>query len=150
MFRLELPEGGGLPTAEVLSVERLSKPAGVPAFGTSSEGHRIRRLRRLSGVPVAAEEIWLDGDRAGIVAAGDLSESLYLHYRTRLGFWIARAEDRVTVAPAPDWAPAVFAPRAGTPVGYIERVSWDQLGQPCEYSRTWFDPARAVYVQRLK
>lgn len=149
MFRLELAQGGGLPTADVLSVDRLPKPESPP-FGPSAEGHRIRRLRRLSGVAMAVEEIWLDGDRAARIEAADLSDSLYLHYRTRLGFWIARAEDSVTVAPAPDWSPAAFGPGPGTVCGFIERISWAQDGAPCEYSRTWFDPVRARYVQRLK
>ncbi|MDH3264449.1 MAG: GntR family transcriptional regulator [Paracoccaceae bacterium] len=150
MFRLELRQGGGLPTAEVLSVERLPKPAGAPVFGTSAEGHRIRRLRRLSGLAVAVEEIWLDAARAERIAREDLSESLYHFYRTRLGFWIARAEDSVTVAPAPDWSPDAFGPRPGQVCGLVERVAWAQDGGLCEYSRTWFDPGRARYVQRLR
>ncbi|MBT8418949.1 MAG: GntR family transcriptional regulator, partial [Silicimonas sp.] len=32
-FRLELLEGGGLPTAKVLTAERLKKPADLPTFG---------------------------------------------------------------------------------------------------------------------
>jgi GntR family transcriptional regulator len=150
MFRLELRQGGGLPTAEVLSVARLPKPDGAPGFGPSAEAHRVRRLRRLSGLAVAVEEIWLDGARAGRVLATELSDSLYHVYRTRLGFWITRAEDSVTVAPAPDWAPAAFGPRPGTVCGFVERLAWDQDGAPCEYSRTWFDPERARYVQRLR
>ena len=50
-FRLERLEGGGLPTAQVLDVERRKKPADLPAFGASDEAHRIRRLRLLSGEP---------------------------------------------------------------------------------------------------
>ena len=50
-FRLELVDGGGLPTADILSVDRMKKPDDLPNFGRSDEGHRIRRLRRLSGVP---------------------------------------------------------------------------------------------------
>ena len=64
MFRLELIEGGGLPTARVLSVARMAKPADLPSFGSSGEAHRIRRLRLLGGKPAALEEIWLDGSRA--------------------------------------------------------------------------------------
>jgi GntR family transcriptional regulator len=150
MFRLELRQGGGLPTAEVLSVARLAKPADAPPFGPAPEAHRIRRLRRLSGVPVAAEEIWLDAGRASVVRPEDLSESLYHFYRTRLGFWIARAEDSVTIAPAPDWAPPSFGPRRGEICGFVERVAEAQDGGRCEYSRTWFDAAKARYVQRLR
>ncbi len=59
-FRLELIEGGGLPTAEVLSVDAMDKPGDLPDFGQSGQAHRIRRLRRLNGIPAALEEIWLD------------------------------------------------------------------------------------------
>jgi GntR family transcriptional regulator len=134
----------------VLIKLRRRRAAAQPVEIREQVRHRIRRLRRLSGVPVAAEEIWLDGARADRIAAADLSDSLYLHYRTRLGFWIVRAEDSVTLAPAPDWAPAAFAPPPGAPCGFIERISWAQDGAPCEYSRTWYDPDRARYVQRLR
>lgn len=150
MFRLELTQGGGLPTAEVLSVDRLPKPEGAPPFGPSPEAHRIRRLRRLSGQPVAVEEIWLDGDRAAAIRREDLSESLYLFYRMRLGFWIARAEDSVTVAGAPDWSPPAFGRRPGEICGHIARVAAAQDGTPCEFSRSWFDAGVARYVQRLR
>ena len=69
MFRLELIKGGGLPTAEVLSVTRQAKPDYLPPFGQGSEGHRIRRLRRLSGQLAAVEEIWLDGSYVQHVTA---------------------------------------------------------------------------------
>jgi GntR family transcriptional regulator len=149
-FRLEKIDGGGLPTAEILSVERLSKPEDLPEFGGARQAHRIRRLRRLDGEPAAVEEIWLDGSRAERLAREDLSESLYLHYRLALGFSIVRAEDRIAVAPAPDWAPVEFAPRPGTVVGFIERIAWAGDGESAEYSRTWFDPGAARYVTRFR
>lgn len=149
-FRLEKIGGGGLPTAEILSVERLPKPPDLPEFGSTPEAHRIRRLRRLDGQPAAVEEIWLDGSRAERLAREDLSESLYLHYRLVLGFSIARAEDHVAVAATPDWTPAVFAPRLGTVVGFIERSAWAGDGESVEYSRTWFDPGVARYVTRFR
>ncbi len=150
LFRLELAEGGGLPTAEVWSVDRLEKPLDAPAFGPSAEAHRIRRLRRLGGAPTALEEIWLDGDRVARLTPEDLSESLYLHYRRALGFWIARVEDRVSIAPAPRWAKPPFGLAPGATAGYVERLARDQDGKPVEFSRTWFDPGVARYVARLK
>ncbi|WP_054302060.1 GntR family transcriptional regulator [Gemmobacter sp. LW-1] len=150
MFRLERVEGGGLPTAEVLSVDRLAKSPDLPAFGTSAEGHRIRRLRFLSGQVAAVEEIWLDGDIVPQIGADDLSESLYLFYRHRLGLWIARAEDRIGLGPCPDWAPARFTHRPGAPLPLITRISWSQEGQSAEASFTWYDPDTVRYVARLK
>jgi GntR family transcriptional regulator len=149
MFRLELLTGGGLPRADILTVDRMAKPDDLPPFGTSAEGTRIRRLRYLNDVMIAVEEIWLDGD-AGTVRRDLLSDSLYRYYQKQLGFWIVRAEDRVTIGKVPDWAPAIFQKVPGTVTGYIERFSWADRPKPVEFSRTWFDTDRAHYVQRLK
>ena len=149
MFRLELLNGGGLPRAQVLSVDLLNKPDDLPAFGTAEQGTRIRRLRSLNDTIMGVEEIWLDAD-AGLVRQATMSESLYATYRQNLGLWIQRAEDRVSLGAVPDWAPDTFTQCCGTTVGYIERFSWSDASVPIEFSRTWFDPARAVYVQRLK
>ncbi len=149
MFRLELPEGGGLPRAHVLSVDFLEKPADLPRFGQGGRGSRVRRLRFLNDTIIAVEEIWLD-ESAGRIDARLLSDSLYRHYQQHLGFWIQRAEDRVSVGPVPSWAPDGFSRKPGETVGYIERLSWAEGPSPVEFSRTWFDPDRAHYVQRLK
>lgn len=149
MFRLELLSGGGLPRADILDVTRIAKPDDLPAFGTSAEGTRIRRLRYLNDVMIAVEEIWLDGD-AGTVRRDLLSDSLYRYYQKQLGFWIVRAEDRVTIGEVPDWTPEIFTLVPGTVTGFIERYSWADRPKPVEYSRTWFDTNRAHYVQRLK
>ncbi len=147
-FRLERLAGGGLPTAEILDAARAPKPAGLPACGPSAEGHRIRRLRRLDGLPVAVEEIWLDGARAARIQASDLSDSLYLFYRAALGLTIVRVEDRIGIAAPPVWAPGGFAP-VGPVCGHVERVGWDQGGARAEASWTWFDPGLCRYVSRL-
>jgi len=154
MFRLELHSGGGLPTADVLDVARLDKPAGLvgfglKSFGKSTWGTRIRRLRFLNEQPVAVEEIWLDGI-AGDVRREQLSESLYHFYRKELGFLITRAEDRVGIGKVPDWAPGGFGKPTGSEAGYVERLSWSDVEEAVEFSKTWFDTDRALYIQRLK
>ncbi len=150
MFRLELVAGGGFPTAEILSVSREVKPAELPAFGASKEGHRIRRIRRIAGQAAAIEEIWLDGSYIERVAAEDLSESLYLYYRTRLGLWIAKAEDHIGLGYVPEWAPEAFGPKIGEPLPHILRVSHSHEGAMAEVSHTWYDPDIARYVNRLR
>jgi GntR family transcriptional regulator len=150
LFRLERVEGGGLPTARVLSVDRCPKDPDLPGFGTHAEGHRIRRLRFLSGQVAAVEEIWLDAAHVDRIAQTDLLESLYLYYRQRLGLWIARAEDRIGQGRVPDWSPSEFPHPPGTPVPLITRVSWAQDGQSVEASFTWYDPETVRYVARLK
>ncbi len=149
MFRLELPEGGGLPRADILSVDHLVKPADLPEFGASGSGSRVRRMRYLNDTIIAVEEIWLD-ESVGTIDRALLSDSLYRYYQHQLGFWITRAEDRVSVGVLPDWTPSGFTKSPGETVGYIERFSWSERSEPVEFSKTWFDPDRATYVQRLK
>jgi GntR family transcriptional regulator len=149
MFRLELMRGGGLPTAKVLGIERHPKPDGVPRYGLSSEGHRIRRLRCLDGLPVALEEIWIDAGLVPSLRLDDLTEALYHSYRALFGIEIDRAEDRVGLAPVPEWSCNDFAPPPGAVVGFVERLAAAADGLGVEYSRTWFDPDRVRYVSRM-
>ncbi|CUH77770.1 HTH-type transcriptional repressor YvoA [Tritonibacter multivorans] len=148
MFRLELTTGGGLPTADILSAAEAAKPSDLPNFGTSDRGFRFRRLRYLNRVPIAVEEIWLDCD-AGSLDLGDMSDSLYRSYQLQLGLRILRAEDRVGIGSVPEWAPNTFGKAPHAPVGYIERFSWADGPVPVEFSRTWYDTDKALYVQRL-
>ena len=145
MFRLELREGGGLPTAQVLDVTPMAKDR---TWGEGGQATRIRRLRFLNKQPVAVEEIWLD-QTVGAVDPAQISDSLYRFYRLQLGLWITRAEDRVTIGQTPDWAPEAFGPAKGETTAYIERFSWAQGKAPVEFSRTWFDTDKAHYVQRM-
>ena len=149
MFRLEHAQGGGgLPNADILSVDYLPKDAAQPDYGSSDHGTRFRRLRFLDDVVIAVEEIWLDGG-AGRVARAQVQDSLYLTYKTALRLWITRAEDRVGVGAVPPWSPDRFRLPSGQVTGYIERLSWAQGPRAVEFSRTWFDTDRALYVQRL-
>lgn len=148
MFRLELPEGGGLPSADIISLDYLDKPADLPEFGLSSEANRIRRLRYLNETIIAVEEIWLDGS-VGKITNRMLSDSLYQTYQKNFGLMISRAEDQVSIGRVPDWAPANFTRFPGETVGFIHRFSWANEANVVEFSRTWFDPDRSIYVQRL-
>jgi GntR family transcriptional regulator len=148
-FRLERPGGGGVPSARILDLRRAGKPGGAPAFGPSAEAQRLRRLRLLDEEPAALEEIWIDAARVPDLTPAMLEAPLYHALRTRVGLWIAAAEDRVGLGRAPGWAPADFAPPAGAACPLVERVGRAQDGAAVEYSRTWIDAERAVYVQRI-
>ena len=149
MFRLELIAGGGLPRADILDVTAMEKPAHLPDFDTSGRATRIRRLRYLNDTIIGVEEIWLDGS-VGELKTSTVSDSLYHTYQKQFGLWITRAVDRVGIGAVPDWAPAHFTKPQGTITGYIERHSWGTAPEAVEFSRTWYDTDRALYVQRLK
>ena len=149
-FRVELIDGGGLPTARVLSVDLLPKPAAFPAFGPATKAYRIRRLRSLNLQPAVLEEIWLDGDQAAQLSTSELSHSLYLYYRNVLKLRITEAEDQLGLEPVPQWAPDGFKPTPGTPCLFAARLSRSQTGETVEYSQNWIDTNVARYVARIK
>ncbi len=153
LFRLELAGvGGGLPTARLLDLTKTKKPADLPNIGkTFDTGIRIRRLRYLADLPVAVEEIWLDlrwHDDNGLNPR-TISESLYRTYADRLGLKIREAEDVIGAGDLPDWSPDEFGIAPGTRMIRIERRAYDQYGEPCEASWTWYDPGRAQYYARV-
>ncbi len=138
-LRLELPDGGGLPTAETLSVKVQNGPF--------ERSHRIRRLRYLDGNAVALEEIHLDAACAEPLET-PLPEALYRHYAEAFGLVIERVEDRVSMARVPDWVPASFSMAADDVSGHVARQAWAATGELVEVSETWFDPEKARYIAR--
>ena len=148
MFRLELPHGGGLPSARLLSVERMKAPKESAKLAWGDLSFRFRRIRFLDNMPVAVEEIWLDGSVADIIDPDRVSQSLYRFYREELGLWIMKTEDSVSLARLPGWAVDQFPLPPGSPVGYVERRGWSQHGRQVEFSQTWFDAERSRFVAR--
>ena len=149
-FRVELLEGGGLPTAQVLDVAKVAKPDDLPHFGSSEDAHRIRRLRRLNGKPAILEEIFLDASYAPVITRDDLRESLYLFYRDRLNLRISRVEDRMGLGEVPEWVPSEFGVAQGVQTLCATRISFAHDGMRAEVSRGWIDTSVATYVARLK
>lgn len=152
LFRLELHDGPGLPTASILSVDKVERPASVPIMneGPKSKVWRVRRLRLLNAKAAALEEIFFDARHAVSLKATDLGDSMYLFYQTEFDLWVSRAEDHVFAAPVPAWSVPNFKPAVGQTVGYVERTSWTAGNEIAEFSRTWFDPAVCRYASRLK
>ena len=155
LFRLELLHGGGLPTAQIISLDCIAHPEQVPIFGNTEapaqrQCFRLRRLRSLNQTVVALEEIYFDARHHPGLQAQDLGEALYLHYQTHFGFWIAKAQDAVSAATIPAWVPSGFTLSAGAACGFIRRHAWASNDALEEYSLSWFNPSAAHYVSRLK
>lgn len=148
-FRLELLGGGGSPTADVLSVQKLEKNESIPNIDPGASAHCIRRMRYLDATPVEVEEIWLDGRFIDQIGQEDLQDSLYNYYKETLNVIIGSVTDRVGVCKVPTWAPEMFGLAAGTPCGLVERIGYDLSGETVEYSRNWFNQNVCRYTNRL-
>lgn len=149
-LHLELQSGAGLPTAKILSLDKLPNPDFLPRFGdgSSTQAWRVRRLRHLGKVPSAVEEIWFDARHIDSLEIESMPEAMHLFYKDTLNFWISRVEDKVSAAPCPQFAPADGPFTPGTPMGYVERISWGNADTIEEFSRNWFDPETVAYVAR--
>lgn len=151
-FRLELHDGPSLPSARILSVDKLKRPPEVASLSNDTKqlkAWRVRRLRLLNQTPVALEEIWFDARHAQDLQSAQLGESMYLFYQQNFNLWISRVEDHIFSQPAPDWGVREFGVRAKKMAGYIERLSWTANNELAEFSKTWFDPAVCRYSSRI-
>lgn len=154
LFRLEMAVGPGLPTAQILSLSLEDHPQRLTTGGGAwdpmgKKCWRVRRLRHLSQVPVALEEIWFSASECPDLTLHELGDSMYLFYQQRLSVWIARVEDQISAAPAPSWSSPPFRRLPGDCCGYIERLSWSANNQVVEFSKTWFDPEVCRYSSRM-
>lgn len=158
-FRLERADGGGgLPSADVLALDCIARPAGLPALGGAADDEpqpiwRVRRLRLLDQQPVALEDICFDARGRGSLTLADLHESLYRFYEQRLGLWITRVDDRIGLDAVPHWpdaAPHALALPPGAPAVQVLRRAWSQHGVLEEVSSTWFDSRVARYGARWR
>ena len=161
-FRLELLDGGGMPTATTLSVEQKQSNKVTAVFSVANaetlvssdkENHQqgfwqIRRLRFLNRLPVAAEEIWFEGRHSDSLTVDNMHESLYMHYREEFNFWITHVADEVSCEVAPDWACKTLGLPKGSVLGWVKRQGWANNGQVAEFSQTWFNPAACRYMAR--
>ena len=148
-FRVELTDGGGLPSAKNLDINLVKKPKTSPFFGESDKCLRIRRLRLLDNIPCVLEEIHLDAIKTDGLEFDNISQSIYLFYKDILNLRITSAKDSATLLPVPVWSPKEFRIMHFKETVCIERLAYDQVGAPVEFSRSWIDTSIARYMARI-
>ena len=148
-FRVELVDGGGLPSAKNLDINLVKKPKSSPFFGESDKCMRIRRLRLLDNIPCVLEEIHLDAIKTDGLEFDNISQSIYLFYKDVLNLRITSAKDSATLLPVPVWSPKEFKVMSHQETVCIERLAYDQVGAPVEFSRSWIDTSIARYMARI-
>ena len=148
-FRIELIDGGGLPSAKNIDINLVKKPKYSPFFGESDKCLRIRRLRFLDNLPCVLEEIHLDAMKVDGHKFDNISQSIYLFYKDILNLRITSARDSTTLLSVPVWSPKEFRIMNCQETVCIERLAYDQVGAPVEFSRSWIDTNIARYTARI-
>ena len=146
-FHLELPEKGGIPSAEILEVNSSRHREACKHLNTD-ELWTIKRKRFINKTLVAIEQIWISQRNSDNLPQQDLHESLYLHYRNHFGFWISRVEDHINCGLPPKWVAQQLGLTDKDIVSIVKRRSWSQEDRIEEFSMTWFKPSECHYVAR--
>lgn len=146
-FHLELPEKGGIPSANIIAITP-SKHKEASQHLQSKSLWSIKRERLLNHKLVAIEQIWIKQSHSQNLPQEDLHESLYLHYRNAFGFWISRVEDQLSCGKPPKWVSQALSLEKNAILGEVKRISWSQEDKIEEFSITWFKPDTCHYVAR--
>jgi GntR family transcriptional regulator len=149
-FHLETLAGGGIPTADTLSVAVDEDEFVKGQLKVEADGKLwcIKRARYLNRELVAMEQIWFRHAHDPNLKPKDLHESLYLHYRDQFSFWISRVEDEVDCDTAPEWVTENLGLEKNSVMPKVHRRSWSNEGKVEEFSFTWYDPKKCRYFAR--
>jgi GntR family transcriptional regulator len=99
----------------------------------------LSRLRLIDGVPLLAEEIWLQTSRFEAVLridTADFGDLLYPLYEERCGQVVVAADETLTVEPASSMQARLLGLDAGASMVVIERLAFDLERQPIEWRRS--------------
>jgi len=150
-FHLELLNGGGMPTADTLSIELVVDPQVAQSLDLhylETKLWCIKRLRYLNNVLVAVEQIWIDHRHCDQLAEDCAHESLYEHYRENFDFWITSVEDQISCQSVPNWGAEALEQSLDTLLPMVERKSRSNKNQIEEFSRTWYLGDKCRYFAR--
>ncbi|MQB45648.1 GntR family transcriptional regulator [Rhizobium sp. ICMP 5592] len=142
-FRFQSESGERrVPESRILRRENIAAPSAVASALRLREGDPVislSRLRLIGGVPLLAEEIWLERSRFEALLTIDTSEFgdlLYPLYEERCEQVVVSAEETLTVEIAPPLQARLLGLEPGSPLVVIERVAFDLERRPIEWRRS--------------
>jgi len=140
LFQGEMHRHGEV-TSKVLRAERVELPNwATDALGLppGSPGVTIERLRSIDGLVVLYVVNHLPADFADAVLAFETpDDSLYQRLRERLGVEVVSGLRNIEAVTAEERMAALLEVQLGTPLAFIESLSWDQNLRPFDCYRAW-------------
>jgi GntR family transcriptional regulator len=131
-----LHEQGFREGTKVISARlRRPPPRAAACLGIDPDGEVVSllRLRFADGDTLSLEWMYLSASRcAGIL--GTYLDSVYEGLRTECGVRVSSADEAIDLATVNAPVGTLLGQPVGTPVLRLERIGYDQLGSPIEYS----------------
>lgn len=106
----------------------------------------LLRLRHADGETLSLEQMYLRPELAAVLRTE--MTSMYRTLWNRLGVRIAVVDERIEIASLSATEGALLGQPAGTPVLQLERVGYDQLNRPVEFSVDLFRADRTRLLVR--
>jgi GntR family transcriptional regulator len=142
------------PGSRLIGVTRVPAPtdvAGMLALAEGEETLQIERVRLADDEPLAVEVLHLGAKRFdGIAAVLGESQSLYELLRARYGVELAWAEETIEAALAPGREASLLGIPSGAPMLVLCRQSFDAIGRPVEFVRSFYRADKFRFRTRLQ
>ena len=142
------------PGSRLIGVSRVPAPVEVAAMLALAEGEeilQIERVRLADDEPLAVEVLHLAARHFdGIAAVLGESQSLYELLRARFGVELAWAEETIEAALSPCREASLLGIPAGAPVLVLCRQSFDAIGRPVEFVRSFYRADKFRFRTRLQ
>lgn len=142
-FRFQSESGERrVPQSRILSRKELPAPSAAASALRIPPGEPVislSRLRLIDGVPLLAEEIWLQKARFAAIMeieSRDFSDLLYPLYEDRCGQVVVSADEVLTVETANAMQARLLRLQPGAPLIVIERLAFDLERRPIEWRRS--------------
>jgi GntR family transcriptional regulator len=131
-------------------VRATSEIAELLHIEVGSSVHRIERLRKVNGSPMALEQSHLSAARfPGLARHLRQIGSLYQVLSERWDVKVVEAVETIESAPAPPREAKLLATDTGAPMLLLSRHSFDGQREPVEWVRSWYRGDRYTFVARL-
>jgi GntR family transcriptional regulator len=151
-FNYVEPDGTAVKvTAELLAFAKERATARFAAlFGMERGGSvaRVENLRKMDGVPVMLDRLWIPMNVFANLSAQDFSSrrgSIYGFYQERYGVSVVRVSEDVTAAEADESVARALGVAPGAAVLQVERTAFTFQDRPVEFRRRYVDTRRCAY-----
>jgi GntR family transcriptional regulator len=156
-FRFQSESGERrIPQSRILSRKVVAAPSAVASALRVPVGEPVislSRLRLIDGVPLLAEEIWLQKSRFEPVLglrSEDFGDLLYPLYEERCGQVVVSADENLSVELATAMQARLLRLEEGAPLIVIERLAFDLERQPIEWRRSRGPATRFRYHVEIR
>ncbi len=142
-FRFQSESGERrVPQSRIIRRKELPAPSAAASALRIPPGEpviHLSRLRLIDGVPLLAEEIWLQKARFAAIMeieSGEFSDLLYPLYEEHCGQVVVAADEVLTVETANAMQARLLRLQPGAPLIVIERLAFDLERRPIEWRRS--------------